>query len=398
MNIRSLLALFLVLAMSPLATAAVESPPAAVKPPPGVEMAAAVSATTGIAISPLFGMGAVGAWQWWHTPEAARAGSPWHAHPGFWIPALLLVALLVLKEPMLYFFPGAKKPLDLVEVIENKASALVAAPLVLHLAIQTFRHASSAGASTPIVSAGVDPGTSVMVVIGSLGLLAVFACVWMVSHAVNMLILLSPSATLDMAMRGFRGLVLSAVALSAMLNPWFGLVIALVVILVCYRCFGWAWRLMIFGSTIAFDLVTRRKQAGTDGSGKVRAFLARADAATRLPRRSRGWLHLDATGELVFTGRALPWRPAASIAYDARAVQITRGLLGPDLRDNSPGGFGSRALASLPPRFTGAEESLGKEFGIDASTQHPAARTWQAAVRWLTDTLGQNIQVKSLDG
>lgn len=398
MNIRAVLASIILLAViAPVVAAPVESAPAA-KPPPGVEMAAAVSTTTGLAISPLFGMGAVGAWQWWHTPDAARAAVPWHARPGFWIPALLLVALLVMKEPLLYFFPGAKKPLDLLEVIENKASALVAAPLVLHLAIQTFLHASAAGSGTPLVQAGMDPGSTTLVVLGSIGLLAVFACVWMVAHAINMLILLSPSATLDMVMRGFRGLILGVVAGSAVLNPWLGLLVAMLVILVCYRCFGWAWRLMIFGSTIAFDLVTRRKQSTPDPSGRVRAFLSRADAANGLPRRSRGWLHLDVTGELAFTGRSLPWLPSRTLAFDARAVQLTRGLLGPDLRVATAGNFGARALLCLPPRFTGAEESLGREFGIAASNQHPAARTWQAALAWLTDTLGQNVRVQSLDG
>ena len=42
----------------------------------GVELAEAVSQSTGIAISPLLGVSSIGAWTWFRSSEAQRAGLP----------------------------------------------------------------------------------------------------------------------------------------------------------------------------------------------------------------------------------------------------------------------------------------------------------------------------------
>ncbi len=54
-------------------------------PVPGAQLANAISTVTGVAISPLLGASAVGAWKYSHaeTPEA-REKLPWYAQPWFW--------------------------------------------------------------------------------------------------------------------------------------------------------------------------------------------------------------------------------------------------------------------------------------------------------------------------
>src|SRR5262249_55831097 len=82
---------------------AAESQPAKSAQPakktPGVELAQTLSTITGVAISPLFGVGAVGAWKYAEakTPDA-RAKLPWFAQPWFWAPALIIVILCALKD------------------------------------------------------------------------------------------------------------------------------------------------------------------------------------------------------------------------------------------------------------------------------------------------------------
>jgi hypothetical protein len=377
----------------PSATSA--SSPAPTAPSPGgtTSAAEAVSATTGLAISPLFGMGALGAWHWWKAPEQEREKLPWHNHPGFWLPALLVVILLAAKEPVLYFLPGAKKPLDLLEVLENKASALVAAPLILHLAEKAFGTTGGDGTSANLVLAGFDFGTTAAIAFGAFALLSLFFCVWLSSHAINMLILISPSATLDMLMRGFRTMVLGIVAGSALLNPWVGLVVALGVLYLAIRCFGWAWRLLFYGSTLAYDLVVRHKSSAPPEGGRVRAFLKHPRGG--LPRRSRGWLFLGPTGELTFQGSPLPWLAKVELVFPARSTRLVRTLTGPDLHLEGETPI-PLAVVSLPPRFNGSEETLGQFFGIDATTEHPAARNWQAAMRWLGETLGSRVKPNPL--
>ena len=368
-----------------LAPAQADSPPASSTAAalPGVKAAEAVSATTGIAISPLLGSATVGAWQYWHTPAAARDRVPWNGSPWFWVPAMVIALLLAAKEPVLYFVPGAKKPLDLLEVIENKASALIAAPVVIQLALAAFRQTSADEHATALVTAGFDApwlagGLAV------LGLLAVFGCVWLVAHTVNILILLSPSATLDILMRGCRSMVLVALTISSLLSPWLGLLVATVVIVVAIRCFGWAWRLTLLGSTAACDWLGRRTETAPRRDGLVRAFLGRARGG--LPTRTRGTFGPGATGELEFRGRPLPWLPVVVVPVPAAEARIVRSIPGPAVLVTGESGRAQRWLG-LPPRYQGAEEALGRAFGLEADTEHPLNRNLRAALDWLRDTL-----------
>src|SRR5688500_3235234 len=96
--------------------------------PPGVEMAQALTTITGVAISPLLGVSAVGAWHYFRTDANKRAGLLWYAQPWFWVTGLVIVALVFAKDVFgAGLPPGWKKPFDVAELIENKLSALVAA-------------------------------------------------------------------------------------------------------------------------------------------------------------------------------------------------------------------------------------------------------------------------------
>ena len=102
---------------------------------PASPIAHAVSTVTGLAISPLLGTGVYGAYQWYvaKTPEQ-KAVLPWYAQTTFWLPALLIVGACAVKDSLgAVLPPGMKKPLDVLETIENKATGLVAAGAVCRL-------------------------------------------------------------------------------------------------------------------------------------------------------------------------------------------------------------------------------------------------------------------------
>lgn len=64
--------------------------------------------------------------------DAARAALPWYAHWEFFVPALLIVGACAAKDALgAAVPPGLKKPLDLLELVENKTSGLVAAGAVV---------------------------------------------------------------------------------------------------------------------------------------------------------------------------------------------------------------------------------------------------------------------------
>src|SRR5487761_1924973 len=82
-------------------------------PPIGQQVAQTVSLITGVAISPLLGMSAVGAWTYLKAPPERRPHLPWFANPWFWMPALLLVALCFAKDTVGTAAPSIlKKPFD----------------------------------------------------------------------------------------------------------------------------------------------------------------------------------------------------------------------------------------------------------------------------------------------
>src|SRR5262245_59113118 len=95
---------------------------------PGVELAERASQVTGVAISPLLGVSSIGAWKYYRTPATERDSLPWFCHPVVWGIGLSIIALCFLKDA---FGAGAppflKKPLDVIELLENKLSGAVAA-------------------------------------------------------------------------------------------------------------------------------------------------------------------------------------------------------------------------------------------------------------------------------
>lgn len=122
------------------AQAETETAAAANKTVPGQQIAQTISLITGVAISPLMGVGAVGAWEYFHarTPEQ-KAKLHWFANPYFWVPALLLVACCFVKDTAGTAMPAVlKKPFDVAETIEHKISGLVATGAFVPIAAAIF--------------------------------------------------------------------------------------------------------------------------------------------------------------------------------------------------------------------------------------------------------------------
>ena len=112
-----------------------------------MELAHAISEITGVAISPLLGVSAVGAWRYFHaqTPQQ-RARLPWFAQPWFWIPAFVLVTACFLKDTLGITAPRLlKKPLDVADALEHKISGLVATGAFVPLVIAVFPTAAARG-------------------------------------------------------------------------------------------------------------------------------------------------------------------------------------------------------------------------------------------------------------
>ena len=109
-----LLATVLLVVLTPLLAATAAPPSAGSDRSPVAPIATAISTVTGIAISPLLGTSAYGAYKYFTAKDAAaREALPWYSKMSFWLPALLLVAVCAAKDAFgTVVPPGLKNPLD----------------------------------------------------------------------------------------------------------------------------------------------------------------------------------------------------------------------------------------------------------------------------------------------
>jgi hypothetical protein len=324
-------------------------------------------------------VGGVGAWKYFATADAERARLPWFAQPWFWVPALLLVALAVTKDALGPAVPTVlKKPFDIAEAVENKLSGLIAAGL--------FVPVLAALLGESLVQGGGGGGLAAISAGDVLGWLltpfawAAFIVVWLLGNTINVLILVSPFATVDAGLKLARAGLLATVAGTSFVNPYLGAAWALAVILAATLVAGWTFRLTVFGGVFLWDFLTLRRHRTDVAAGDIAAFLAREMEA--VPARTFGRLRRDDAGRLVFRHR--PWLvlPARELALPAAPCCVGVGLLHPDLRRVDGGE--PRCLALLPPRYAGHEAALTRQLALEPARDVGLRAAW----RGLREMLG----------
>jgi MFS family permease len=335
---------------------------------PVAPYATAISTVTGVAISPMLGTAGLGVYQRMQAKDdAAKAKLPWYAQWSFIVPALLLVGVVAAKDSLgAVVPPGMKKPLDVLETIENKASGLVAAGAVVPFTMSSLSKMIVASAPAGSGDVLLHSGTAT-VALGAidwswlLNLLtipigiAVFAIVWLASHAINALILLSPWGAIDAVLKGARTALLGLITLTATLSPWVSAILSLVVIVVAYLVAGWAFRLTVFGAIFSWDFLTLRKSRFTvAASGANKLFSSNTLTEQGVPMRTYGQLQHDAArGEHTFRYR--PWLvlPEKTVTVKlSPTAAVGKGLFISSIQD------GERTAFVLPPRYRGHEQAM----------------------------------------
>jgi hypothetical protein len=359
---------------------------------PGAALAGTLSQITGVAISPLLGVSAVGAYTWFRAPAEKRASLPWYAHPGFWLCGLLLVAACACKDSLgTVLPPGWKKPLDVAETLENKLSGAVAVgafvPFTLASLGKMVGLGGVAAAGSPLADGGfaviqfgaIDLSWGLAILTLPLAA-AIFLVVWITSHAINVLILLSPWGAIDAALKGARLALLSLLTLTASIHPVAGAVLSGVIILGAWLCAGWAFRLMIYGSIFCWDFFTLRRARFQPAANDNWMFSAGRLAG--VPIRTYGRLHRGEDGKLVFNFR--PWlvlRPRSS-EVPAAGLAVGRGAFSSSIVVR--GAEGQATLFLLPPRYQGHAEDLAHACDIRDVVDVGLRRAWA----WLKEMLG----------
>lgn len=380
----------LILAAS-LAWATQKEPSTPVLPSRGLEAATAITTVTGIAISPLLGTAAIGALDYFRTDRTERDQLPWYASPLFWLPALVVVGLVATKDVVgTALPPGLKKPIDVAETIENKVSGFVAGGAVVPIVASFFKSSSAAVTATDVGTTGLA-----MIHMGAIDLTPLlniltvpfavfaFAVVWLMSHVVNVLILISPFGAVDAALKAFRTFLLSLLAGIHLIDPWVGAALSIILILVAYFVAGWSFRIMVFGWLYVWDFVTLRRRRFKPDLKANWMFTGRKIEKT--PIRTYGKLRRNEQGQLVFEYR--PWLvlQKRSLALPQEKLAVGRGLFYPEIMTVE--GEKEKTLLVLPPRYKKHEEAIGQIYGITEMRDTGILKGVKAIWRWWTRNL-----------
>ncbi len=372
---------------------------------PAAPYAQAVATITGIAISPLLATGALGAWQNTQAEtQAEKDALPWYAQWKFILPALLIAGACAAKDVFgVAVPPGLKKPMDVLETLENQLSGLVAAgavvPITMHSVSQMITgggRASLAPAGEAVLHSGtatltvgaIDWSWLVSILTVPLGL-AIFAVVWLASHAINALILLSPWGAIDAALKSMRTALLGLIVVTATFSPWTSLALSLAIILVAYLVAGWAFRLTVFGTIFSWDFLTLRdRRFRVKEQGENLLFSSNTLAKQGVPMRTYGRLrHEPENGKLVFRYR--PWLVLPERSADVVLAEpaVGKGLFISSIQD------GERTAFVLPPRYRGHEEAVAQAYALGGGVRDAGLLKAWGALRELFGGSAARTQV-----
>ena len=339
----------------------------------GEKISTALASVTSTAISPLLGVCALGAWQYYHTPKEQRDRLPLIQKPKFWIPIILLLILIFIKDTFGGFAPLIKKPLDAAEVlfVNHAALVLVAFPFVLNqvsrvMGFTSWKTLLSCLLSGPVVYAatpetgGLQHAVSLATALlyTAVGVAVTFV-VWLVGHAFDVLAMISPFPFLDFLLKAVRNTVFAVLAITALLSPHLGLLLSLAVILVSILIFGWALRMAFFGVVFAWSLLRvllMEAREKVERGDRVQAFTARAG---KLPRRTYGHLSLAEDGTPLFCYRRLLVGPQSTLKVGrSGSFSVAQGIFFPSVIEPIESTSKHQVTFRLLPTYRGAEESI----------------------------------------
>jgi|SRR5665213_2287070 len=346
-------------------------------PPPGVQIAKTLSMITGVAISPLLGVSAVGCYQYCKADtDEKKATLPWFANPLFWGPAFLVLGLCFLKDTAGMALPTvAKKPLDAIDTAEHKISGLVATGAFVPVMVNIIHEANSTGASGASLSslgfAAMDFHWLYDVLVTPVAM-AAFFIVFLASNAINILILLSPFTTVDFALKAFRTTILASVVGSAFINPWLGAAWALIVLLVSWLIAGWSFRLSHFGLVFLWEFFTRSKKRFHPDARENNLFLGRK--TEKVPPRTYGKLLRNDQGELIFNYH--PWLvlPQRTLTLPTGNYETGRELFYSEILRVE--GNSAKTVILLPPRYRGHEEEIARIYNFAGTRDVGIRAAW----------------------
>jgi hypothetical protein len=342
----------------------------------GEPVTQAFATVTSTAISPLVGVSVMGAWQYFRTAKEQRSQLPFFDRPYFWIPTMVLLLLIFIKDTLGGFAPLIKKPLDAIEVLlVNHASlVLIVLPIVMNQVARVMGYTSlknlfASMLDGPVVYAATMQasglhhafGVATAVLYTVVGFV-IAGVVWLLGHCFDVLALLSPFPFVDFVLKAIRNLIFAILLSTSIISPHLGLLLSLAVIIVSFLLFGWALRLSFFGALFAWGLLEmllldiQEKPSREQG---VRAF---SSGVRNVKRRTYGKLSPREDGSLEFRYRRMLVGPEKAVVVGrGNSFSVARGVFHPTVVEPIESANKNRVVFRLLPTYRGVEEEV-REF------------------------------------
>jgi hypothetical protein len=351
-------------------------------------MSQGITEITGVAISPLLGVSSVGAWRYWKSPAEKRADLPWYAQPWAWGTGFGLLTLCFLKDSLGTAVPGLlKKPFDMVELFENKLSALVASGAFVPLVAQEMARHMEADRTISVPSASItDLGFTALDASWLMIPAAVvaFLLVWVCSHAINVLIILSPFSTLDAMLKLARTGLLVLVGVVYFIAPWLAAAMCVGIILVAAWLAPAAMRFAIFGARYAADILLPWRARRSATPEQPHAFTLGRVAG--LPPRTGGRVVMLEDGSMVFRYRRWCVLDERTVPLPDGRRHVEKGLFSPSMIHRA-GEAEEQKLLLFLPRYKGHEERVAEHLKLHGVRDHAVVRGFAAVKTWVKSLL-----------
>lgn len=362
---------------------------------PGVKLAEGVSQLTGVAISPLLGISVVGAWNYYRTDEASREKLPWICHPAAWLTGLGVLLICFFKDSFGNLLPAfAKKPLDLIELFEDKLSAIVASVGFIPFLLQQYSSNQlstssemTSKASPEVQLAAATP--SFLAVVDAVWILLPlaftgFLVVWIVSHAITVLATLSPSRIFSAILKLSRLALLGLIGVLYLISPVVAAFLAIIVIAVCCYLAPRAFRFSVFGTVVSTDFLHSLIWKKPFNPGKLRCFLARRGNES-MKVRSFGRLSISGERVAFHRRRFFVGSEQKLLLPPTEELIITKGFPFPVIQMRSSADAPWVTIIHLLPRFRHSLDDLSNALSVDTQ-DHAAVRGLKASASWCRET------------
>ena len=314
-----------------------------------------ITQITGLAINPLLVLIVIGVLDWQSLPEGATPLL--HANPWFWGSLCALLAFSLGLRLLTPLIPGFGKLLKGVILVEQKIMGLLTAGLLIPTIALTMENTGLTSSDHAQVAVAGIFGTSGYVVAG----LLIYLVVWVVSHVIDSLVLLSPFALIDATLLTMRGALLAILGVAYWIHPAISAGICCVLIVICFLIAGWCIRINILASTFAFDLLTLRCKWMRPNQWPIRVFITGKSGLA--PTRTRGLLERDPDG-LRVRWRRFYWLTKRSTVLHRGSAKLVRGVVWSELyAESSP-----KVLVTLilPPRYFNHDQWITEHLEIPA--------------------------------